>query len=230
MTVVRHVRRLWRADRGASAAEFALILPAALLLMFGVIDVGRYAWQINQYEKAVQLGARYAVATSAVPGDLSLDTAFDGLSCGGAPLEYGDAICSGAMKTIVCSSTAAGVVSCGCLTEASTAGGVCLAGNERKTAFDNIVTRMRTGSRRISADEVKVEYRGSGLGFYGDPSTTTDSSGTVVPLPDAAPIVTVKLTGLKYYPITLGPLEYGVPYPDLTYSLTMEDGDGTVAS
>lgn len=230
MNLLSHIARLWRAERGASAAEFALILPAALLIMFGVIDVGRYAWQINQYEKAVQLGARYAVATTAVPGDLALDTAFDGVSCGGAALEYGDAICTEAMKPIVCSSTSAGVVGCTCLTEAESAGGVCLAGNQNKTAFDNIVTRMRAGSRRITSDEVKVEYRGSGLGYYGDPTTTKDSSGTVVPLPDAAPIVTVKLTGLHYYPITLGPLEYGVPYPVISYSLTMEDGDGTVAS
>lgn len=230
MIRVSQVVRLWRAERGASAAEFALILPAALLLMFGVIDVGRYAWQINQYEKAVQLGARYAVATTVVPGALTLDTAFEGLSCAGKELEFGEAICAEAMKPIVCSSSAAGLVDCTCLTETASAGGVCLSESENKAAFDNVVTRMRTASRRISSDEVKIEYRGSGLGYYGDPSTTKNSSGAEIPLPDAAPIVTVKLTGLKYYPITLGPLEYGVPYPEISYSLTMEDGDGTVAS
>ena len=47
--------------RASSAAEFALVLPAALLLLFGIIDVGRYAWQLNEYEKATQMGARHAV-------------------------------------------------------------------------------------------------------------------------------------------------------------------------
>ena len=43
---------------GAAAAEFALVLPVALLLFFGIMDVGRYVWALNEIEKAVQAAAR----------------------------------------------------------------------------------------------------------------------------------------------------------------------------
>lgn len=223
--------RFLRNMAGASAAEFALVLPAALLILFGVIDVGRYAWHLNQYEKAVQLGARYAVATRVVAGDLK-NADYTVANCSGTPLKAGDLICPEAMQTVVCTST-----SCSC----QGTGSVCSSGGYDAAAFQQIGNRMYVASKRISLANITVQYAPSGIGYVGDPTLTSDcvkvddGKGNKVPpatcqLPDAAPIVTVKLTGLRYYPITLSLLGVGVPYPPFTYSLTMEDADGAVAS
>lgn len=213
------ITRILKCSTGASAAEFALVLPAALLLLFGVIDTGRYAWQLNEYEKAVQLGARYAVATDIVPGALNSGN-FAGQTCNGVALTAGDTICAEAMQTITCTSS-----NCSC----SGTGGLCYSGNYNGAAFGNIVTRMRVATPRVSASNVRVSYSGSGIGYVGDPKT--DDAGN--PLSDVAPIVTITLTNMRYRPITLSlmTLDNGsVPYPDFSYSLTLEDGDGTVAS
>src|SRR4051794_23470432 len=58
--------RLFRNDRAASAAEFALVLPLLLIFIFGIIDAGRFMWEYNQAEEATQMGARYAVVTDPV--------------------------------------------------------------------------------------------------------------------------------------------------------------------
>jgi len=205
-------------------------LPAALLLMFGVIDVGRYAWQLNEYEKAVQLGTRYAVATQVVPG--ALNTAdFSGKTCGsGKVLTAGDTICTGLMQTIVCTNT-----SCSCV---SGTGTDCYAGNYNSVAFTNIFSRMRVATSRIAPAQVQIVYSDSGIGYVGDPAIQTNCSETQAAqikancsLPDISPIVTVRLTNQRYYPITLSLLKSAsVPYPDFSFSLTLEDGDGTVAS
>lgn len=198
-------------SRGATAAEFALVLPAALLLLFGVIDVGRYAWQLNEYEKATQMGARYAVVTDIVSEGLADEalTYVGDNSCGGGPLVAGQTICADALGTIECNSSA-----CTC-------DGNCPDGAETldATAFGNIVTRMQRFEPRIDADDVRVEYRGSGLGFAGDPNK-----------PEIAPLVTVRVADAQYDSITLSLFGGSVPLPDFSYSLTLEDGLGTQAS
>src|SRR4029079_2329055 len=55
MVMLRH---LWRDERAASAAEFGLIVPILTLLLFSVIDAGRFMWEYNRAEKATQAGAR----------------------------------------------------------------------------------------------------------------------------------------------------------------------------
>lgn len=224
------MRAFVRNCAGASAAEFALILPAALLLLFGVIDVGRYAWQLNEYEKAVQLGTRYAVATNVVSKPLKTAD-YSTVTCPGATnaLSLGETICAEAMRTVVCTNT-----SCTC----KTGSGVCSSASGTEydaNAFNEIVRRMAVASRRISSANVIVEYAGSGIGYYGDPSVSSDCASTSdaaeCQLPDAAPTVTVKLTNLRYYPITLSLFGgASVRYPPFSYSLTMEDADGTEAS
>ena len=68
MKLFRHLL----ADRtAASAAEFALVLPLFLLLLFGIIDAGRFMWEYNLAEKATQMGVRYAVVTNPVASGLS---------------------------------------------------------------------------------------------------------------------------------------------------------------
>lgn len=63
--------RLAHDENGGPAAEFALVLPVALLFLAGIIDVGRYMWTYNEAEKATQMGVRYAVATDAVASGLA---------------------------------------------------------------------------------------------------------------------------------------------------------------
>ena len=53
-----------------------------------------------------------------------------------------------------------------------------------RAAFDTIVTRMGYMKPDIAASNVRVSYRGSGLGFAGDPNGM-----------EIAPLVTVELTG-----------------------------------
>ncbi|RVQ69392.1 pilus assembly protein [Croceicoccus ponticola] len=225
------MKRLFRNTAAASAAEFALILPAALLILFGVIDVGRYAWQLNQYEKAVQLGVRYAVASEIVASPINTMD-FSSIVCPGSmgALQYGDPICAEAMKTVVCNSTAC---TCPNTSEPGQCGAAAGA-TFNSAAFNRIVSRMRVASKRIGPGDVEITYAGSGLGYYGDPaiksSCSPGDSTAPCQLPDAAPIVSVRLTNMRYQPITLSLLGVDVPYPRFSYSLTMEDGDGAVAS
>ena len=78
--------RLARDRGGASAAEFALVLPLLILFLLGIIDVGRLMWTSNQAEKATQVGVRAAVVTNAIPADLDVDFAEDYDLVGGDPV------------------------------------------------------------------------------------------------------------------------------------------------
>lgn len=51
---------IWRDQRGASAAEFALSLPFLVAMMFAFIESGRYIEHIHVVTKAVRDGVRYA--------------------------------------------------------------------------------------------------------------------------------------------------------------------------
>lgn len=61
MKALRH-RRDHAADTGASAVEFALVVPLLLLLVFGIIDFGIVFSQQLSLNNAVRQGAREAVA------------------------------------------------------------------------------------------------------------------------------------------------------------------------
>lgn len=55
------IARLWRQQSGASAAEFALVLPILTILLVGAIDVGGMAWTKMQVGAAARAGASYAL-------------------------------------------------------------------------------------------------------------------------------------------------------------------------
>lgn len=189
-----------------------MVLPGALLVLFGIIDVGMYAWTLNEYEKATQMGARYAVVTEALTPALR-NQSYVGVVCNGTALQAGDRICREALGLITCQSTG-----CAC----STTAGACPTASVAPTStarFDALLARMRQFQPRIPATALRVEYRGSGIGFAGDPNK-----------PEIAPIVTVRVVNAQYSPIVLSPFGGSVPLPDFSYSLSLEDGEGDAAS
>jgi Flp pilus assembly protein TadG len=79
-------RKIVPARRGAVAIEFALVLPIFLLLVFGVIEVGRMVMVYQILTNGAREGARYAI----VPGRTEentiavMDDYFDNTTVGAA--------------------------------------------------------------------------------------------------------------------------------------------------
>ena len=200
------LRRLGRCNSGSTAAEFALTLPLLLIFILGIIDAGRLAWEYNRTEKATQVGARVAVVTNSFPSGLVSED-YVSKVVGGVTLTQGDRIPATALGDLKCTRTA-----CTCATAPcpSTLGTI------STTTFDNVLLpRMQYMNPRIKAANVELHYTGSGLGYAGDPNGM-----------QIAPIVTVKLTGMTFTPITTF-LFASVPLPSFSTSLTAEDASGT---
>jgi Flp pilus assembly protein TadG len=189
-------RRLLLDRRGASAAEFALVAPLLILFIFGIIDGGRFLWEVNKAEKATQVGARVAIVTDVLDSGIE-DENYVGVVVDGVTLTQGDVIPAGAFATVSCTS------------------GGCDGGGTFDTAsFDRIVKRMSFMKPDIDAADVTVTYRGSGLGFAGDPNGM-----------DVAPLVTVELQNVQFRPLVLlGAVPFTLP--PFTTTLTAEDSDG----
>jgi TadE-like protein len=59
-------RRLWRRRRaGQALAEFAIVAPLFFLILFAIIDFGRYAYYVQVLNNAAREGARYAIVHGA---------------------------------------------------------------------------------------------------------------------------------------------------------------------
>ena len=189
-------RSLLDDTRAASAAEFALVLPLLIILLFGVIDAGRYMWNINRAEKAVQMGVRMAVVTDAVSS--SVNQTFVG-QCS-TPLAEGDPIPANCFSQITCSKSGGTAT--------------CTGGTANTTAFDRVLARMQLFMPEVQGSNVEIIYSPSGLGYAGNPNG-----------PDLAPLVTVRLSNLAFNPIvTLAFASVGLP--EARSSLTFEDGAG----
>jgi len=212
------VQRLTRDQSGASAAEFALVLPLVLILLFGIIDAGRWMWTYNKAEKATQMGARLAVVSTAVAGDATANPP-TGLYTGyanGTTIIQGDTIPASAFGKVTCTGSGSGTTvsaTCSCTT-APCPSGVTTANS---TAFKNIVDRMQLFLPEVTASNVQVEYSSSGLGYAGSPV-----------LPDLSPLVTVKITGMTFTPLTTFTLA-SMTMPNFTTTLSAEDFSGAVS-
>lgn len=194
-----------RDQSGASAAEFALVLPLLLILLFGVIDIGRYGWNLSQAQKATQVGARVAVATDMIPSDLYT---YSFATSGG--ITQGTVVNATAFPGVVCQSSG-GAATCTCA-----AGGTCNFGmTANNAAFARLATRMAQIYPGLTANNVVVTYSWSGLGFSGDPNGA-----------DVAPLVTVSLRNLNFVPFTTFIFRTNIGLPQFAYSLPMEDGSG----
>lgn len=181
------LRGLLHDRRGGGAVEFALVVPLMLFLLFGIIDAGRALWEWNRAEKATQMGARFAIVTEVIPTGIATSDyvgdpfcKINGVTQNCTP---GDTINDpAALGKLTCTSSG-----CACET-----GGNCPTTTINTTAFNNLVTRMKAMKPDITAANVRVVFRGSGLGFAGDPNGM-----------QVIPLVTVELTGLVFRPIML---------------------------
>ncbi len=186
---------------GATAAEFAMVLPIVMFMLVGVIDVGRFLWTINRAQKATQMGARYAVTTDMVAPGLS-DYVFTQ-----AGLPQGASIPDTAFGGVTCNSTTC------------TNKGAGPPPGYSATAFNNILQRTRAFMGEVQAQNLIVEYDHSGIGYAGDPNA-----------PDVAALTTVRLTGLTFQPFSTAAFAGPITLPGFRAALTMEDGSGTVSN
>lgn len=195
---------------GASAAEFAMVLPLLLILLLGLIDAGRFAWEYNRAEKATQVGARVAVVTNSMPSGLVAQD-YVGQTVGGTTLTQGDIIPAAALGEIEC--TRAG--GCTCVTTPCPA----TLGTIDATTFDTVLLpRMRNMKPDITSANVRLHYYGSGVGYAGDPNGM-----------EIQPLVSVQLTGLQFRPVT-SLLLAQFTMPSFATSLTAEDSSGTTSN
>ncbi|MGQ7829472.1 TadE/TadG family type IV pilus assembly protein [Altererythrobacter sp. Z27] len=199
-------RQFVRDERGL-AAEFALVLPLLLLFILGTIDVGFYAWRINQAEKATQMGARFAAVTNPVASEIASAT-YVNANVGGTLITQGDRVPAAALGLLTCNNS-----SCTCTTTP------CPGTTFDNTAFSNLSTRIKQMMPTVTDSNIVVEYSGSGLGFAGDPNG-----------PDIAPIITIRLINMTHTPIAFSPFGATVDLPDFAYSITAEDASGTASN
>lgn len=204
MKIFSALRRFSSCERGATAAEFTLVLPLALLFLFGIIDVGRLMWTLNSAEKATQMGARAAVVSSFVPGGLATTNYGTTLGQGAVipTTSFGAARCSKPATAVTCTCS---TTPCPTLTPINTG------------TFDDIVARMRGIAPTILPRDVEIVYSNSGLGYAGDPNGA-----------DVAPLVTVRAVGIDFTPLLFQFFGASFSLPTVSASLTMEDGDGPV--
>jgi len=209
------IRRLLRDRSGASAAEFGLVLPLLIVLLLGIIDAGRFIWEYNRAEKATQAGARVAVVTQIIPQGVA-DFKYVGQNVGGVAYLQGDPLTASALGTVTCLQSG-GSLTCSC----NNAGGTSFCpslGTSNTAGFNAIVGRMQAMYPRVSANKVIVQYRGSGVGYAGDPGGM-----------DISPLVTVKLRGMTFNPLFLfGLVSFNLPEFDT--SLTAEDSSGSFSN
>lgn len=208
MSVHAALLRMLRDRRGGGAVEFAMVVPSMLILLFGIIDAGRALWEFNRAEKATQMGARYAIVTDVIPTAIVTKDYIGDPYCriNGVTQNCtaGDSINDvAALGTLTC--TAAG---CQCA-------GNCPSATIPTTAFTNLVARMQAMKPDITAANVRVLFRGSGIGFAGDPNGM-----------QVVPLVTVELTGLDFRPILLFN-SVALNLPSFATTLSAESSLGT---
>jgi hypothetical protein len=170
--------------------------------MFGIIDAGRYMWEINEAQKAAQMGARFAVVTDPIATGIS-SASFVGVD----GLTQGDRIPASELGTITCTGATVACTGSNC-----PSGMDCTSANG--AAFSALVSRMHDYFPSITPANVTVLYSGSGIGYAGDPNGV-----------QIQPLVTVRLDGLTFQPISTL-LFATINLPSFSTTLTAESLSG----
>ena len=164
------LRKLARDQRGSTLVESALVFPLLMILTFGLVEFGVAFWQYHAAEKATAVGARWLATRHGVRGADPLTTELYTASvpdCFVASTAYGTS-CSQVDGATGWSQTCSG------------GGGGSCSGAQMSA----LLTQMQQFAPFLTAANVSVQLRGSGMGFVG--------RGRPVPL------ITVRTTGLTY--------------------------------
>jgi Flp pilus assembly protein TadG len=97
--------RLWRDDRGATAVEFALVAPAAIMLLVGIVSLSLMLLSIGSMHFAVAAAARCASAIPTVCSSPSATIAYANSRYSGAFIApvftYASAACGNQVSALV---------------------------------------------------------------------------------------------------------------------------------
>lgn len=197
---------------GATAAEFAMVLPLLIIFLLGIIDVGRLMYVWNEAEKATQMGVRLAVVTKMIPQklaaeDFTTDSLAPGASIPTSAFSHAECVkgkCQSCAGTI-CSKLTSDL-------------------GYDAPSFQNVVSRMADMLPIITEDNVQIDYdsadiggpNGNNLGYAGNPTGS-----------DIAPLVTVKLKDLRFQPLLTILFGASLALPDFKATLTTEDDLGS---
>lgn len=72
----RNFRNLWREKKGATAVEFALVVPLLIVAMLGAMNIGIYLYFQNSVSTAVDEAARSATIFP-TPNDSQIEANFE---------------------------------------------------------------------------------------------------------------------------------------------------------
>lgn len=158
------LRRFRRDERGLSLTEALLTLPIMLLMIAAFVEFGFVIFQWNQTAKAMQLGARLLAVS-----DPLIDLGPLEVSGGNPGDPMPDPMPSGDFASL----------SCGAGAEA------CRPGPDY---MDRLIARMQAFNPRIRAENVRVTYTRTGLGYVGRPggpvvTVTVETDGLYFDLP-----------------------------------------------
>lgn len=198
-------------EDGAALVEFALVMTAFFLLLFGGLEMSNMYYQWNAATKAMQFGARLAAVSGPAASTL---TAYTGLTNG---LQPGDPLPANAYDSTCTANTSASAVTCtGGFTGSSTAFRRIVFGDPSRTACAATPSAETVGMcnyfGRLMANNVSIRYQYTGLGYAGRPG------GPV-------PTVTVSLRNLQYSFVVLNNLMVVAPIniPAFPTTVTGED-------
>ena len=187
-----------------------MVAPLMLIMLLGTVDVGRFMWEMNQAEKATQLGARFAVVTNPVSNGIVTADYVNG------SLDAGELIPSDRLGALKCTSSGCTCVStCPEVTDLSV----------NSASFTAIVDRMQAFKPDVAAANVEITYRGSGFGFAEHSSGGGGGSDTM----EISPLVTVSLKDLEFEPLTCFVL-CDIDLPAFATTLPAEDASGAVSN
>lgn len=176
---MRRLRPLLCDERGAALVETTIVFPLLLLLTFGLLEFGDAFWRYHTVEKATAIGARWLATRHGVAGNAALS---DELYTAVVPDCF---VNTSAAPGTACSQVA-GAASWS-QTCSGAGGGAC-----SDTVMSGLLAQMQQYAPFITAANVRVQLRGSTMGFVG--------RGRAIPL------VTVETTGLTYNFVTLNSL------------------------